>query len=117
MIGANLPVSISVKSESGNFEYIELVADDHEVTINCCDAGGSVLVAHQLYVRENPELLNLVSRGPFDVLWDGDMLMSLIAEVDESERPEPALNVWRFVQWEPDTEPDFTNITTRALKA
>lgn len=74
-----------------NVTCVQIAADSQSVTVAYLTHLGQAIEVREFSVRENPELAAIVSFTYFDDVWDMDMVLSLLDQVDAEEQCPPLL--------------------------
>lgn len=93
---------IAMKLEHPDYPQIKVVqvtADSQRVTIAYYNALGIVVKAHEVSVKENPELNDLVKYTYFGDVWDMEILEPLVdLNSDDEQAPELAPLIPAYLQ-------------------
>ncbi len=89
--GSQLP-TLAMTFESERFPgvtTVQVMADSQSVTVAYLNHLGNALDVREFSVRENPELSQIVQFTYFDDVWDMEMVLYLLDEVDAEETCPP----------------------------
>jgi len=89
--GSQLP-TLALTFQSERFPgvtTVQVAASSEAVTVCYLNHLGNALDVREFSVRENPELNQIVSFTYFDDIWDIEMVLALLDEVDAEETCPP----------------------------